>query len=84
VERKEEKMSQEPLEFRFTQIVTETDKAWLVELEDTGDNEWFPKSQCEIELDDENSFLHGAGTIYVPYWLAVEKELADGDGNPYW
>lgn len=67
----------EPLEFRFLEVVTETDKAWLLSLEDTGDNEWFPKSQCELELDDDYGSPHGEGTILVPEWLARDKGLTE-------
>jgi len=49
----------------FDDILKETDSAWLL---DFGYIEvWLPKSQCEMD-EDEN-------TIEVPEWLAIEKEL---------
>lgn len=47
----------------FDDIVTETEKAWLIDID--GDEIWFPKSVCEV-IDD---------SIVMPYWLAEKKEL---------
>jgi len=49
----------------FDELIKETDLSWLLKID--GDQIWFPKSRCEIDEDD--------GTIEVPEWLAIEKEL---------
>jgi len=54
------------MEIPFDEIVTETDAAWLLDVGD--DKIWLPKSQCDIDEDDN--------TIEVPEWLAIEKGLA--------
>jgi hypothetical protein len=43
----------------------ETDHAYLVTSAITGKDAWAPKSQCE----------HEDGTLQIPEWLAVDKEL---------
>jgi len=50
----------------YSRIKSETDKAWLLILDD-GEREWFPKSVCV--LDKENF------EIEVPMWLAEQKGL---------
>lgn len=51
--------------FDFEELIHETDLAYLVEIE--GDEYWLPKSQCDIDEDDQ--------TIEMPNWLAREKGL---------
>ena len=60
-----------PTRYTFTKIVKETDKAWCLRLA-SGEDDWFPKSQCDIENDD---------TVVVPDWIVKdrarkEKEVA--------
>jgi hypothetical protein len=43
----------------------ETDHAYLVTSAITGKDAWVPKSQCE----------HEDGTLQIPEWLTVDKEL---------
>lgn len=46
----------------------ETERAWLVELDDMAREEvWLPKSVCELAFDETEAV--------VPYWLAEEKGL---------
>ena len=47
----------------------ETEEAWLI---DFGENDptWLPKSQCEIEEEND-----GTVTVTLPEWLAIEKGL---------
>jgi len=45
----------------YTELVTETDKAWLLNLIDETENRWFPKSICE--LDQKTQWL------IMPIWL---------------
>lgn len=57
-------------EYDFSEKITETDKSWLLKyLNFKGQvvEDWFPKSQCEIDLEDLK--------IIVPNWLAIEKSL---------
>lgn len=57
-------------EFVAGEMITDTDLAWLLLIEDHRgeDHEvWLPKSLCEFD-DDE-------GTVKMPEWLAVEKGL---------
>lgn len=59
------RMPDEELTFSYDEFIRETSSAWLLSI----DNEeiWLPKSQCEIDRQDE--------TIYVPEWLAIEEGL---------
>lgn len=50
----------------FERLVHQTTDAWLIET-DSGDEVWLPKSQCELDEDDN--------TVEVPEWLAIEKGL---------
>jgi hypothetical protein len=56
----------DPYNIPFIRIVHETEKAWLLLLEEEW-KEWFPKNQCSIS---ETSKI-----ISVPYWLVEEKDL---------
>jgi hypothetical protein len=50
-------------------LLQETEKAWRL---DTGDKTvWLPKSQCELDVDPAS----GHGTVTLPEWLALEKEI---------
>jgi hypothetical protein len=57
----------ERLRIEYEEIEEETDKAWLLLVEE--DSVWLPKSQCSID-EDRN-------LIYVPVWLAEQKELSE-------
>jgi len=59
----------------ITELVTETGKAWLVDGPDLAVPEWFPKSQCELNINP----LTGHGTMTVPEWLLDEKDIYTGD-----
>jgi hypothetical protein len=59
--------SDEMLEYKYDDLVRETDLAWGLDMGDDDDLVWFPKSQCELNEDVD--------TICVPYWLAKEKGL---------
>ena len=54
----------EPVVIPYFGYVRETEKAWLLEMEDH-EMHWFPKSRCALDIDDK--------TIIVPSWLAIEK-----------
>jgi hypothetical protein len=58
-------------EIPYIRIVKETGLAWLVLFNDDNpicpQQEWLPKSQCEIDEDEE--------TISIPEWLCLEKDL---------
>ncbi len=47
-------------------IIKQTEKAVLVKSADTLKQQWLPLSQVEV---------HNDGTITLPEWLAIEKEL---------
>jgi hypothetical protein len=53
------------MEFTFDEIIKETPDAWLLDMGD--EKVWFPKSQCELDEDEQ--------IIDVPEWLAIEKGL---------
>jgi len=53
------------IDIEYEKMVTETEGTWLLVIE--GDEEWFPKSQCEV---DKDMYL-----ISVPVWLAFKKGL---------
>lgn len=55
----------EELTFDYDKIIQETPNAVLLSIFDT--DIWLPKS--EIELDKS------AKTVYMPEWLAIEKDL---------
>lgn len=57
-------MSDETVEVTYDETITETAKAFLFKIGDS--KVWIPKSQ--IVSDD-------GGTIEIPEWLAVAKEL---------
>lgn len=44
-------------------LVKELDKAWLLDCE--GDQEWFPKSQCNFDSDKNE--------LEAPKWLLQQK-----------
>lgn len=50
-------------------ILHETGGAWLV-TDDHNREIWLPKSQCDLVGEDD-----GYVTMFVPEWLAIEKEL---------
>jgi hypothetical protein len=51
-------------ELCYEEIITQTDKAWLLKM-DVGTEIWWPKSQCT--LDEEECM------IFVPHWLVLKK-----------
>lgn len=51
--------------FNYDEFITETVFAWLLGI--NGKEYWLPKNSCEIDREDQ--------TIYVPEWLAIEKNL---------
>jgi len=60
----------EPTEIYVNNVIKVTDKAMLVEVD--GEEHWLPLSQIsdsEVEERGESGFL------YIPMWLAEEKEL---------
>jgi len=61
----------EPFELSYVRVERETEKAWLILLEETPPTHrlarWFPKSQCDIHEDSK--------IIIAPYWLVKEKRL---------
>ena len=58
----------EPVDFSDVEFVRETDRAYLLNIED--EEVWLPKSQVE-EYDKES------GCLVIPRWLAIEKGLID-------
>lgn len=65
----------EPVEIEGCKATRETDKALLVEVEETGEEYWIPKSQIQ---DDSEVYEKGhEGKLVLPRWLAKEKGLAD-------
>lgn len=48
-------------------LVRETEKAWLVRGLDSGREAWIPKSQAELDLEED--------VLTLPEALAIEKEL---------
>ncbi len=57
-------VNEEPVIRDVTEIITETEKAWLMDISVAGDvfRFWVPKSQCTL---DQNK-----STIEIPDWLA--------------
>jgi len=64
-------MKHEMVEFEDVTVVRETDAAILCDID--GDEVWIPKSQ--IHDDSEVYEMSTSGTLIIPEWLAVEKEL---------
>lgn len=58
-------MSDKMRPYHYDNLEHETDEAWLLRMDVY--NIWFPKSQCNINEDEE--------IIEVPEWLAIEKGL---------
>lgn len=50
----------------FERVICESELAWLVETAD-GDEAWLPKSECQLDEDDNS--------VELPEWLAIEKGL---------
>ncbi len=59
----DERDDSQPAYVPFEWVVHETDKAWLLRID--GDEIWFPKSQCELHLDNME--------IEMPQWLHEQK-----------
>ena len=59
-------ISDETYSVLFDEIITETEKAWLLDID--GQEIWFPKLVCKFD---------GQGDSYItmPYWLADQKKL---------
>lgn len=51
----------EPEEFEYRRVVTQTSRAWLLEMSG-GANRWFPKSMCSLDGDK----------VLVPTWLRLK------------
>jgi hypothetical protein len=49
-------------------VAIEREKAWLIESNVLKKPAWFPKSQCQMEVNDI-----GQRTLIVPGWLAERK-----------
>ena len=56
------------------ELIRETEKAWLVALDEYQMEIWLPKSQCDWHPDGGEARGRG-GTIFVPDWLAQEKDI---------
>lgn len=54
-----------PLEFEYTAIINETEKAWQLKIE--GYKLWLPKSQCKL--------IQETKSILIPEWLASQNNL---------
>ena len=74
------------LEFEFSELIAETDKAWLIYFSDELDQAWMPKSQCSIHMNsreyyNSNKILKNikdrSGSIDIPRWLAQRNGLID-------
>lgn len=67
-----DKDGDELVEITYQYIEATTDLAWLMEFNDTDDEdsklEWLPKSECDI-IDADECILQ------IPKWLLIEKEL---------
>jgi len=50
-------------------LLRETEKAYHLDCGNAAPV-WLPKSQCEVDVDKL-----GNGTVTLPEWLAIEKEL---------
>ena len=55
---------QEPIYIPYQEVLTSSDKAWFLLLED-GRGSWFPKSKCRLRVK--------ACEVECPAWLAVAK-----------
>lgn len=55
------------VDLKFNQIVHSTDLAWLIEFEHDKEAIWIPKSQCEVDEDDN--------IVTMRETVAVEKEI---------
>ncbi len=63
--------NKEFIKFRC-ELLASTQKAWQMELIESGEVAWFPKSQCEVI-----TARNGDTWISVPRWLAEDKELSE-------
>jgi len=53
------------------QLLHETSSEWLVTYSIPEEAVWVPKSQCQLEESGHD----GIYTLWIPEWLAVEKEI---------
>lgn len=58
-------MHHDKCEIAFDELITETDGAWLIEVD--GKRHWLPKSECEI--DEKRNIMEG------PEWLFEKRDL---------
>ena len=56
----------------YDEVKQETPLAWLLTIDDR--NIWLPKSQCEIDPDNNKDPL-GKGLVMIPNWLADQKGI---------
>lgn len=55
----------EEITIEFDEFVRESDLAYLLSWEDISEPIWFPKSECDIDLDNKK--------ITMPNWLFAKK-----------
>lgn len=73
----------EPIDLTFDKIVSQTEKAFLVDID--GEQAWVAKSQVENAEELEEEFKapshkrKGLDTITVPRWLAVANGWCDNE-----
>ena len=65
---------QEPSTLKYSILVHQTDKAWLLDFGKPPDkngvvSKWLPKSECTIDTSKN--------VIEMPHWLMAEKRLED-------
>ena len=61
----------EPDVFVIGRLLTTTDRAYLIEEDETGEKMWIPKSQAR-DVDIEGDRIQ----FYIRAWIAHEKGLA--------
>lgn len=55
-------------------LAHETEKAFLLDV-GTEENIWVPKSQCEIDVEEDDRLPGTAVIVTLPEWLAEKKGL---------
>lgn len=60
--------SDEEVDIVYDELITSTEKAMLYRIDNL--KVWIPKSQIL-----HSTYQSGSGTLTIPEWLAIEKEL---------
>lgn len=65
----------EPYRLGHGKCIRETDKALLIQLDESGQEVWFPKSHIHDDSEVFDEFANAEGEVVVTRWIAEQKGL---------